>query len=94
MSGFNNYGERNAVLLEGMYKGLSKEIDGLRTAVGQELRISETHQTSQFRALTESIAELLQEVRFLSQQNSAIHDADDGRFERPTPALGERCSIP
>ena len=73
-----NYEDRQAVVLEGMYKGVAGKIDEMKQSVSKELQISAEQQTNSYESLADSfrkgVDSILAELRYLSQQNSAIYD--------------------
>jgi len=75
----NNDG-RSSVVLEGMYKGFEEKLEEVK----KEVQIGTAQQTSAYEALEqlfhETVEKMLAEVRYISQQNSAIYDF--GREDR------------
>ncbi len=80
----DNYEERKSAVLEGMYKGVERKIDEVKQSVTKELQYSSEQQAGAHEALAESfqqaIEAVLNELRYLAQQNSAIYDY--GKKER------------
>lgn len=80
----DNYEERKSAVLEGMYKGVERKIDEVKQSVSKELQYSSEQQANAQEALAESfqqaIEAVLNELRYLAQQNSAIYDY--GKKER------------
>ena len=80
MSDFKNFEERNAIVLEGVYKGLSAKIEEVRGSLRKEIQFSAAQQASTYDAIDDKINQkiepLLREIRFLEQQISTIYDAD------------------
>ena len=80
----DNYEERKSAVLEGMYKGVERKIDEIKQSVSKELQYTSEQQASAQEALAESfqqaIEAVLNELRYLAQQNSAIYDY--GKRER------------
>ena len=79
-----DYEERKSVVIEGMYRGMTGKIEEVRRSVSKELQFSSAQQVSAYEALSnsfkESVQSLFAELKYLSQQNSAIYDY--GRKER------------
>ncbi len=71
MSDNQDYEDRRTVVLEGMYKGVAGKIDELRATMERALA-----------ATADEMETVVQEIRYLSQQNSAIYD--NSQAERGT----------
>lgn len=73
-----NYEEKRSVVMEGMYKGMTGKIEEVRQSVSKELQFSSAQQVSAYEslagALRQGLESLFAELRYLSQQNSAIYD--------------------
>ena len=69
---------RQAVVMEGMYKGMTGKLEEVRHSFSQELQYSAVQQASAFDSLAGQIRQgmesMLAEIRYLSQQSSAIYD--------------------
>ncbi|MDE6676286.1 MAG: hypothetical protein K2K12_01050, partial [Clostridia bacterium] len=94
-----SFEERQTVMLEGMYKGVASKIDELKQSIDKELQNSGEQQVSASEAITENfrqgVESMLAELRYLSQQNSAIYDYSKSERasaqEAMATALNERC---
>ena len=66
------------VVLEGMYKGVEGKLDEVKQSVCKELQFSTAQQASAYESLEtlfkQTVDTIIAEVRYLSQQNSAIYD--------------------
>ena len=66
------------LVLEGMYKGIARQVDDIKGAVGKEIQSGSVRQLSALETLIqdlkESTATLLGELKYLSQQSSAIYE--------------------
>ena len=66
------------VVLEGMYKGVEGKLDEVKQSVCKELQFSTAQQASAYESLEtlfkQTVDTIIAEVRYLSQQNSAICD--------------------
>lgn len=73
--------KNDVVILEGMYKGIVGKMEEVKVVLDNELKFSSTQQLSSYEALTEtvgrSIQSVLSELKYLSQQNSAIFEAEE-----------------
>ena len=78
MEEIKNYEDKKAVVMEGMYKGMTGKIDEVKQSVSKELQFSSAQQASAYESLAGSVQQgvesVLKELRYLSQQNSAIYD--------------------
>ncbi len=74
---FNNE-DKNALVLEGIYKGIIGKIEEVRAEITKESSFATTQQVSAYESMMEGIRQgvdsLLTEFKFLSQQNSAIFE--------------------
>ncbi len=80
----NNDG-RGSIVLEGMYKGFEEKLEEVKKTVCKEVQLGTAQQTSAYEALEQlyrdTVNKMLAEVRYLSQQNSAIYDfSKEDRF--------------
>ena len=79
MSDFKDYGSnRDAIVLEGAYKGIVAKIEDARERICRELDAGNQQDLSAYESMMEGIKQgvesLLSEFRFVSQQNSAIYE--------------------
>ncbi len=88
-----DYDYNRSDVLEGMYKGVEGKLDEVRSAVSKEIQFSTTQQASAYEAISESLREgvetLLRELKYLSQQNSAIHEYNQNAQEEFKDELTE-----
>ena len=93
MSEFKNNEERNAVILEGIYKGITGKVDDAKSTILRELQFSSAQQSSTYNEVVEtirrSIEPMRQEFQFLAQQSSAIYDKTHADLQATQDALSE-----
>ncbi len=73
-----NISSDDMLVLEGMYKGVARQIDEVKGVVGKEIQTSSTQQLSALESLIQNLKEntatLLDELKYISQQSSAIYE--------------------
>ncbi len=81
MSDMKEVGARDALVLEGMYKGIVGKVEESQGALSRELQYSATQQLSSYEALTNAIEKkmdaVVNEMKFLAEQNSSIFDYNE-----------------
>ena len=79
---FKEYESDHALVLEGMYKGVEAQIEEVKEAVSRELQFSAVQNLSAYEAITKCLQDgvdsVLTELRYISQQNCAIFENEDG----------------
>ncbi len=79
---FKEYESDHALVLEGMYKGVEEQIEEVKEAVSRELQFSAVQNLSAYEAITKCLQDgvdsVLTELRYISQQNCAIFENEDG----------------
>ncbi len=72
---------RDALILEGMYKGIVGKIEESQGALSRELQFSATQQVSSYEALSHDVERRMErvvtELKFLAEQNSSIFECNE-----------------
>ena len=76
---------RNTLVLEGMYKGVTKELDGVRETLLKELQFTSAQQVSAYESTVKTVRagldSILSELRYIAQQNSAVYEAESSAVQ-------------
>lgn len=76
---------RNTVVLEGMYKGVTKELEDVKTSLLKEVQFTSAQQASAYdstvKIIRTGIDAILSEFRYLAQQNSAVFETETAALE-------------
>ena len=90
MSDMNN---NNALILEGIYKGLSAKVDDVKESVLKELQFNSAQSGSTTEAILAAIREQLEpvllEIQYLEQQISAVNEKNVGDLQALQTAITE-----
>ena len=72
--------KRESVVMEGMYRGMTGKLEEVRQSLGRELQAGAAQQMSVYESLAATLREgmdaILNEVKYLAQQNSSIYESD------------------